>query len=66
MESGELPGSVRECAKSKQSRQIEGAAADRSVTVPGIEDNVAVQQVRWNSSRLIIEDLRMELDLREA
>jgi hypothetical protein len=66
VETGELPGPVRERAQSETCRKIKGATADRPVSVPGVEDHVTVQQARRNASRLVIEDLRADLDRGEV
>jgi hypothetical protein len=44
--------------KSEVGHSIECTMADPPVTVPGVENDVAVQQARRNTSRLVIEDLR--------
>ena len=54
LEPGELPGPVRERAQSKTRRQVKRATADRSASVPRVEDDIAVQQaehsfVTWRS-----------------
>src|SRR6202035_1135404 len=65
-EPAKLSGPVREGAQSEICRQIERATADRPVSVPCVEDDVTVQQARRNTSRLVIEDMGADLDLREV
>src|ERR1035437_1187652 len=66
LEPGERPGSVRERAQSEIGRVIEGAAADRPVAGPDVEDYVCVHQARrgWKIVRIIIEDLGADPDCR--
>ena len=62
LEPGELPGPVRERAQPETRGEVERATPDRSVSVPRVEDDVAVQQACRNARRLAIEDLRTDGD----
>src|SRR5438552_447963 len=54
---------VRERTQSEKRRSIECATSDRPVTVPSIEDDVTVEQARWDTSRLGVVDPRTGRDL---
>ena len=64
-EAGESPQAVRERTQSEPCGQIECATADRPVTVPCIEDDVTVEQARWDTKLLVVVDVRSGWDLRE-
>src|SRR4030095_9392976 len=56
----------RERTQSEPCGPIECATADGPVTVPCIEDDVTVEQARWDTSRLVVVDLRTDRDLRKV
>jgi hypothetical protein len=60
MKPGKVSGTVGERAQAESGRKIECAAADRSISVPCVEDDVTVQQPRRNTSRLVIRDARAD------
>ena len=55
MEPHERPESVRERTQPDLRRQLERAAANRSVSIAGVEDDVAVQQALGHAGSLTIE-----------
>src|SRR3954452_12530083 len=65
-EPGELAGPVGERAEPETGREIEGATAQPSVTVPCVEDDVTVQQARGNTRVLVVIDVRAGRDLCEV
>ena len=66
MEPRQPPGPVRERAQPGSGGEIEGATADRPVSVAGIEDDVAVEHALRNTHRLVIHDSRSDPDLRDV
>src|SRR5579859_387061 len=62
-EARQVPSTIAQRAQPVKGAQIECAPADGSIAAASIEDNVAVQQTSRNARRLVVEDLRVRLDL---
>ena len=65
-EAFESTQAIRERTQSETRGQIECATADGPVTAPCIEDEVTVEQARWDTPRLGVVDPRTGQDLRKV